>query len=115
VSEEEKEVVMNDRRPVRIFIHQSQTTRYYDEQETASLAHLSVQVVQQLCADGLIEGVEVAGEQRRYSEEDVALLRRFWRIQRDLEVNEEGAQVIVRLLKRLKALQSEIESYRRHE
>jgi DNA-binding transcriptional MerR regulator len=105
---------MEDRRTTRIFIQQSQFTRYYDEQEAADLTHLSVQVVQQLCDDGLIEGVEVAGEQRRYSEEDVALLRRFWRIQRDLEVNAEGAQVIVRLLKRLEALQRELESYRRH-
>jgi DNA-binding transcriptional MerR regulator len=105
---------MDDRRPMRIFIQQSQFTRYYNEQEAADLTHLSVQVVQQLCDDGLIEGVEVAGERRRYSE-DVALLRRFWRIQRDLEVNAEGAQVIVRLLKRLEALQRELESYRQHE
>jgi DNA-binding transcriptional MerR regulator len=104
---------MDDRQIVRIFIQQSQATRYYNEQETADLTHLSVQVVQQLCDDGLIEGVEVSGEERRYSEEDVALLRRFWRIQRDLGVNAEGAQVIVRLLRRLEALQRELESYRR--
>ncbi len=104
---------MDDQLTVRIFIQQSQAARYYNEQETAELSHLSVQVVRQMYADGLIEGVEVAGEERRYSEEDVALLRRLWRIQRDLEVNAEGAEVIVRLLKRLDALQRELESYRR--
>ncbi len=104
---------MDKQQTVRIFIQQSQVTRYYNEQEAVALTHLSLQLIQQLYADGLIEGIEVVGEERRYSEEDVALLRRFWRIQRDLEVNAEGAEVIVRLLKRLDILQRELESYRR--
>jgi MerR HTH family regulatory protein len=104
---------MDKQQTVRIFIQQSQVTRYYNEQEAVALTHLSLQLIQQLYADELIEGIEVVGEERRYSEEDVALLRRFWRIQRDLEVNAEGAEVIVRLLKRLDILQRELESYRR--
>jgi DNA-binding transcriptional MerR regulator len=103
---------MDHKPSVRIFIAQSQSARYYDEQEAAAVSHLSVQIVQQMHLDGLIEGVDVTGEERRYSEEDVTLLCRLRRIQRDLGVNEEGAAVIAHLLKRLAALQRELEGYR---
>lgn len=98
---------MDEQRTVRIFIQQSQATRYYSAQEIADVSHLNIQIIQQLCADGLLEGVEVAGEERRYSEEDVALVRRLYRLQRDLGINQEGAEIIVRLLKRLELLQRE--------
>ncbi len=96
---------MNEQRTVRIFIYQSQPTKYYSEQEIADASHLDIQDVRQIYAEGLIEGVEVAGEERRYSEEDVLLLRRIFRLQRDLGVNLEGAEIIVRLLKRMELLQ----------
>lgn len=98
---------MDEQRTVRIFIQQSQATKYYSAQEIADVSHLNIQIIQQLCADGLLEGVEVAGEERRYSEEDVALVRRLYRLQRDLGINQEGAEIIVRLLKRLELLQRE--------
>jgi DNA-binding transcriptional MerR regulator len=98
---------MDEQRTVHIFIHQSQATKYYSAQEIADVSHLNIQIIQQLCADGLLEGVEVAGEERRYSEEDVALVRRLYRLQRDLGINQEGAEIIVRLLKRLELLQRE--------
>lgn len=98
---------MDEQRTVRIFIQQSQATRYYSAQEIADVSHLNIQIIQQLCADGLLEGVEVAGEERRYSEEDVALVRRLYRLQRDLGINQEGAEIIVRLLKRLELLERE--------
>ena len=98
---------MDEQRTVRIFIHQSQATKYYSAQEIADVSHLNIQIIQQLCADGLLEGVEVAGEERRYSEEDVALVRRLYRLQRDLGINQEGAEIIVRLLKRLELLERE--------
>ena len=96
---------MNEQRTVRIFIYQSQPIKYYSEQEIADASHLDIQDVRQVCAEGLIEGIEVAGEERRYSEEDVLLLRRIYRLQRDLGVNLEGAEIIVRLLKRIELLQ----------
>jgi DNA-binding transcriptional MerR regulator len=98
---------MDEQRTVRIFIQQSQATKYYSAQEIADVSHLNIQIIQQLCADGLLEGVEVAGEERRYSEEDVALVRRLYRLQRDLGINQEGAEIIVRLLKRLELLERE--------
>jgi DNA-binding transcriptional MerR regulator len=98
---------MDEQRTVRIFIRQNQATKYYSAQEIATACHLDAQIVQQMYADGLLEGVEVVGEERRYSEEDVVLLRRLYRLQHDLGVNQEGAEIIVRLLKRLELLQRE--------
>jgi DNA-binding transcriptional MerR regulator len=98
---------MDEQRTVRIFIRQNQATKYYSAQEIANACHLDAQIVQQMYADGLLEGVEVVGEERRYSEEDVVLLRRLYRLQHDLGVNQEGAEIIVRLLKRLELLQRE--------
>ncbi|MFL5628307.1 MAG: chaperone modulator CbpM [Ktedonobacteraceae bacterium] len=98
---------MDEQRIIRIFIQQSQPTKYYSEQEIADVCHLDIQVVRQMDAEGLLEGVEVAGEERHYSEEDVLLLRRICRLQRDLGVNLEGAEIIVRLLKRIELLQRE--------
>jgi DNA-binding transcriptional MerR regulator len=98
---------MDEQRTVRIFIRQNQATKYYSAQEIANACHLDAQIVQQMYADGLLEGIEVVGEERRYSEEDVVLLRRLYRLQHDLGVNQEGAEIIVRLLKRLELLQRE--------
>ncbi|MFL5666223.1 MAG: chaperone modulator CbpM [Ktedonobacteraceae bacterium] len=98
---------MDEQRTVRIFIRQNQATKYYSAQEIANACHLDAQMVQQMYADGLLEGIEVVGEERRYSEEDVVLLRRLYRLQHDLGVNQEGAEIIVRLLKRLELLQRE--------
>ncbi len=98
---------MDEQRTVRIFIRQSQAKKYYSAQEIANASHLDTQMVQQMYADGLLEGVEIVGEERRYSEEDVVLLRRFYRLQHDLGVNQEGAEIIIRLLKRLELLQRE--------
>ncbi|MFL5707188.1 MAG: chaperone modulator CbpM [Ktedonobacteraceae bacterium] len=98
---------MDEQRTVRIFIRQNQATKYYSAQEIANACHLDAQIVQQMYADGLLEGIEVVGEERRYSEEDVVLLRRLYRLQHDLGVNQEGAEIIVRLLRRLELLQRE--------
>jgi DNA-binding transcriptional MerR regulator len=98
---------MDEQRTVRIFIRQNQATKYYSAQEIANACHLDAQIVQQMYADGLLEGVEIVGEERRYSEEDVVLLRRLYRLQHDLGVNQEGAEIIVRLLRRLELLQRE--------
>ncbi|HTD19887.1 MAG TPA: chaperone modulator CbpM, partial [Ktedonobacteraceae bacterium] len=102
-----EKTAMDEQRTVRIFIRQSQPMKYYSAQETANASHLDTQMVQQMYADGLLEGVEIVGEERRYSEEDVVLLRRFYRLQHDLGVNQEGAEIIIRLLKRLELLQRE--------
>lgn len=59
----------------------------------------------------LIEGKETGGE-LRYSEEEVAQLRRIRRLQHDLGVNLAGVEVILRLLKRLEGLQQELEQER---
>ena len=56
----------------------------------------------------LIEGEGTGGE-LRYSEEEVAQLRRIRRLQHDLGVNLAGVEVILHLLKLLEALNQKLE------
>jgi MerR family transcriptional regulator/heat shock protein HspR len=106
---------MAETRYTRIIISSSQPTAYYSEQETAQYSHLDISTIRQLQAEGLIQGVEVAGEGIRYSEQDVAILRRIRRLQEDLGINLEGVEVILRLLADLQALQSELIRHRRYQ
>ena len=96
----------------RIIIQSSQHTAYYSEQETAEYTRLEVQFIRQLHDAGVIEGIIVADEEPRYSEEELALLRRARRLHHDLGINLEGIEVILRLYARLEALQLELEQYR---
>ena len=83
----------------------------YSERETAVASHLGIGAIRHLRALGLIEGEETDWEVR-YSEEEVAQLRRIRRLQRDMGVNLAGVEVILRLLKRLEALHQELEQER---
>jgi MerR family transcriptional regulator/heat shock protein HspR len=65
--------------------------------------------------EGFIQGVEVAGEGTRYSEQDLTILRRIRRLQEDLGINLEGVEVILRLLADLQVLQSELIHHRRYQ
>lgn len=104
---------MSEHQYTRIVLHNSHTTSYYSEQETAEVCHLEVQVIRQLREAGVITGVDVAGEGQRYSDDELALLRRVRRLHHDLDINIEGVEVILRLYARLEALQRELEQYRR--
>ncbi len=88
----------------------STTRSYYSEQETADYCRLEVQVLRQLSESGVIAGIQVVGEEVRYSDEDLALLRRARRMYEDLGVNLEGIEIILRLLVRLDALQRELDN-----
>lgn len=88
---------------------QNRMTSYYSEQETAEYSRLEVQVLRSLSDLGVMSGIKVAGEERRYSDEDLLLLRRVRRLHLDLGINLEGIEVIVRLLKRIETLQHELE------
>ena len=92
----------------RIMIQNDQATTYYSEQETAEYCQLEVQMIRRLQAAGLVEGIAISGEERRYREEDIAQLRRIRRLHRDLGVNLAGIEVILRLTARLEALQREL-------
>jgi len=104
---------MDENKNARIIIQSSQRTSYYSEQETAEYARLEVQFIRQLHEAGVIKGITVAGEEPRYSEEELALLRRARRLHHDLDINLEGVEVILRLFARLEALQRELEDIRR--
>ena len=85
---------------------QSRMIASYSEQETAAYCRLELQVVRQLTAAGVINGVQVVGEeQRHYAAADLALLRRVRRLSQDLGVNLEGIEIILRLAARIDMLQ----------
>ena len=95
-----------------IILQNSYATSYYSEQEAAHYSHLEIQEIRYLTNAGVLSNGEVVGEARRYSEEDIALLRRAHRLYHDLDINLEGIEVILRLSARLEALQRELEHYR---
>ncbi|HLG61190.1 MAG TPA: chaperone modulator CbpM [Ktedonosporobacter sp.] len=103
---------MNEQCYTRIILGSSQTTSYYSEEETAQYCRMEVQFIRQLYDAGIIEGIDVPGEERRFSEEDMTLLRRIRRLHQDLGVNLEGIGIIMRLQARLEALQRELEQYK---
>jgi len=106
---------MDENRNPRIIIHSSQHISYYSEQETAEYTRLEVQIIRQLHDAGVIESIDVAGEEPRYSEEKLALLRRARRLHDDLGINLEGVEVILRLYNRLETLQRELDHYRKRQ
>jgi MerR family transcriptional regulator, heat shock protein HspR len=103
--------MMSEQRFTRITL--STTGSYYSEQETADYCRLEVQVLRQLSESGVIPGMDIVGEEVRYSDEDLALLRRARRLYEDLGVNLEGIEIILRLLARLDASQRELDDYKK--
>lgn len=111
-SEEEKEgAAMDEEYVTHIVLQQYRSSSSYSERETAATSHVGIGALRHLRTLGLIEGEETGGE-LRYSEEEVTQLRRIRRLQHDLGVNLAGVEVILRLLKRLGALQQELEQQR---
>ena len=104
---------MSEQHYTRIILQRTSTTAYHSEQEAAEFCRLEVQVIHQLRDAGVISGVDVAGEGQRYSDDELALLRRVRRLHHDLGINIEGVEVILRLYAQLEALQRELEQYRR--
>ena len=100
---------MAEQHYTRIVIQTNQGTIYYSEQETAEYSQVEVQMLRRLQAEGLVEGVTINSEERRYREEDIAQLRRIRRLHSDLGVNLAGIEIILRLSARLEALQRELE------
>lgn len=102
---------MDEHHVTRIVIQQYRSSTFYNERETAESCHLSPGTIRHIRTLGLIAGDET-GEELRYSEEEVSQLRRIYRLQHDLGVNLAGAEVIVRLLKRIEGLRYELEQER---
>jgi DNA-binding transcriptional MerR regulator len=93
---------------------QSRLIAYYSEQETAAYCRLELQVVRQLTAAGVINGVQVVGEEQcYYAAADLSLLRRARRLSQDLGVNLEGIEIILRLAAHIDRLQQEVAQYQR--
>ena len=98
-----------------IVLRPARTSRTYNEREALLASHLGPGALHHFRASGLVAG-EQTGEEWRYSESDVARLRRIRRLQHDLGVNLAGVEVILRLLEHLETLQRELEEERhRHE
>ena len=94
---------MDEQNVTHIVLQHYRTSSSYSERETAAASHMAIGAIRHLRELGLIEGEEIGGEMR-YSEEEVTLLRRIRRLQRDLGINLAGVEVILRLLKRLEAV-----------
>jgi MerR family transcriptional regulator/heat shock protein HspR len=99
---------MAEERYTRIVIQNNRSTTYYSEEETAEYSQIEITMLRRLQTVGLVPGVDINGEGRRYSEEDIALLRRIRRLHRDLGVNLAGIEIILRLSAQLEALQREL-------
>jgi|SRR5215467_11520561 len=102
---------MSEQQFTRITIRS--TRSYYSEQEAVEYCRLELQVLRQLSESGAIPGMQVVGEEARYSAEDLLLLRRARRLYEDLGVNLEGIEIILRLLTRLDALQGELDKVKK--
>jgi MerR family transcriptional regulator/heat shock protein HspR len=89
------------------------TRSYYSEQEIAEYSRLELHILRQLSESGVIPATQIVGEEARYSDEDLVLLRRARRLYEDLGVNLEGIEIILRLLLRLDALQRELDNARK--
>src|SRR5437588_6875529 len=99
---------MDEQKYTRIILQSSRSTTFFSEEEAAESCQMEVQTLRRFQSVGLIQGVEISGEERRYSEQDIAQLRRIRRLHRDLGVNLAGIEIILRLSARLEALQREL-------
>jgi DNA-binding transcriptional MerR regulator len=101
---------MSEQHFTRITIHSTRT--YHSEQEAAEYSRVEVQVLRHLSEAGVLPGMQTVGEEARYSDEDIAILRRVRRLYQELGVNLEGVEIILRLHARLEALQRELDQYK---
>src|SRR5260370_40358516 len=104
---------MTERQYSRIVIQRTHPVKHYSEEETARYSNMDVDAIHRLRSAGLVDGLEVIGGERRYSQEEVELLRRIRRLRRGLGVNLAGVEVILRLSARLEALQRELDKYKK--
>ncbi len=102
---------MSEQQFTRITIRN--TRSYRSEQEAADYCHLEVQVLRQLSESGVLPGMQAVGEEVRYNDDDLFILRRVRRLYEDLGVNLEGIEIILRLQARLEALQRELDQYKK--
>ncbi|GCE31434.1 hypothetical protein KDA_69180 [Dictyobacter alpinus] len=92
-------------RLTKIVVRSQQESYTYTEQEILEYSHLEQPFVLYLFECGLIGSHDSASQEHHYSESDLLLLRRAQRLQRDLDINLEGIEVILRLLARIEELQ----------
>ncbi|GLV55277.1 hypothetical protein KDH_21240 [Dictyobacter sp. S3.2.2.5] len=100
---------MNDPQPSRQFIKiivPGQNESYsYSESEILEWCRLERPFVSQLAEEGLVGRLESVSMQYYYCDRDLLLLRRAYRLQRDLDINQAGIEVILRLLMHIDELQ----------
>jgi len=101
---------MSEQRFTRITLHSS--ISYRNEREAAEYSHVEVQILRWLSEAGVLPGVQMIDDEVRYSDDDLAILRRVRRLYEDLGVNLEGVEIILRLHARLDALQRELDRYK---
>ncbi|GCF08473.1 chaperone modulator CbpM [Dictyobacter arantiisoli] len=80
-------------------------THTYSAQEIIHYSRCEDPLIAHLTEIGLIGLQDQASQEHLYNEHDLRLLRRAYRIQRDLDINQEAVEVIVRLLTQIEHLQ----------
>jgi DNA-binding transcriptional MerR regulator len=103
---------MHEQRYTRIIIKNGDTMSYYSEEKTSEYSRVETHIIRQLRDAGVIGTIDVVGEEPRYSDKDITVLRRARRLHSDLGINMEGVEVILRLYARLEALQQELMTYK---
>ncbi|GER90396.1 hypothetical protein KDW_45580 [Dictyobacter vulcani] len=98
-------------RITRIILRSQQESYTYSEQEILEYSHMEQPFVLHLFEAGLIGRHDSASQEHHYSENDLLLLRRAQRLQRDLDINPEGIEVILRLLAHIEDLQRTLSHY----
>ncbi|GCE08371.1 chaperone modulator CbpM [Dictyobacter aurantiacus] len=100
---------MNDpqfsRQLTKIIVLGQNESYSYSESEILEWCRLEQPFVSQLAEEGLVGRLDSASMQYYYCDRDLRLLRRAYRLQRDLDINPAGIEVILRLLMRIDELQ----------
>ncbi|GCE24014.1 chaperone modulator CbpM [Dictyobacter kobayashii] len=85
-------------RITKIVLLGPQESYTYSEREILDFCRLEQPFVLHLAEVGLIGRLDVGSMEHNYSEKDLRLLRRAYRLQRDLDINQAGVEVVLRLL-----------------
>src|SRR5258705_6453959 len=89
------------------------TTPPYTLDDLAQIAPLHAKLVERYVEEGLIEPLDASRPKATFDDDSLFELRRIQRLRRDLGVNIAGVGVVLELLRRIEALEAELERYRR--
>lgn len=93
------------RQITKIIVLGQQESYSYSEPEIIKWCRLEQPFVLHLAESGLVGRLDSGSMEYHYCDRDLRLLRRAYRLQRDLDINQAGIEVILRLLMHIDELQ----------